>query len=130
MIRHVSPLVPASPFRNGDPPPKNAELTIYALGPDQDEIIPCLRMLGDFTMRELRRIQGALPVTLVLPRAYYDKSDAFVSLLRTTGTRFTIVSYAWVCPDEVKDDVAGKTSGLHWCTSTCPVLQIEETISS
>lgn len=116
-------LIPPQPMRDGDPPPKQAELTIYSLGEDQDEIIPCLRVLGEFNRRELQRFQQSLPVTIPLPATYYDRSNTFVSLLRTTGTRFKIVSYAWLCPDEMKDD-------HHWCTGTCSVMEMMETIAS
>lgn len=119
--RVVSPLVPPSPLRNGDPPKKNAELTIYSLGADQDAIIPVLRTLGEFSLRELARFQQALPVTITLPATYYDKSNAFVAALRETGTRFQIVFYSWVCPKEMNDD-------HHWCTGTCNVMQIRETV--
>lgn len=128
--KQVSPLVPASPFRSGDPPQKHAELTLYALGPDQEEIIPCLRVLGEFNLRELRRFQGSLPVTIALPATYYDRSNTFVRMLRSTGTKFRIVSWPWLCPDEVADDEAGRVKGLHWCTSTCPVAQYREVLTS
>lgn len=128
--KQVSPLIAPSPLRDGDPPPKNAELTIFSLGPDQDEIIPCLRVLGEFNLRELRRFQGSLPLTITLPATYYDRSNTFVAMLRSTQTKFVIRFWSWVCPDEMKDEDAGRTKGLHWCTGECPVFQIEETIGS
>ncbi len=129
-FKQVSPLISPSPLRRGDPPPKNAELTILSLGPDQDEIVPCLRILGEFSLRELRRFQQSLPVTITLPASYYDRSNTFVAMLRTTGTKFRIRSWSWVCPDEIADDVAGKTKGFHWCTGECPVMQICEDLTS
>lgn len=128
--RQVGPLIPASPFRRGDLPKRNAELTVYALGPNEDDVIPALRVLGEFDHRKLRRFQGALPVTITLPTAYYDKSNTFVALLRASGTKFRIRSWSHVCPDEIADDAAGKTKGLHWCTGTCPTMEIEEVIGS
>ncbi len=127
-IRQTSPLIPASPFRNGDPPTPNAELTIYQLGLDEDAIIPALRVLGEFNLQQLRRFQGSLPVTITLPATYYARTNAFVSLLRTTGTRFKIKSWAWVCPDELASDLSGVKEGFHWCSATCPVYQVEETV--
>lgn len=108
-----------SPLRNSDPPTTNAELTVYALGDNQDDIIPALQLLGDFSHRQLRVFQQSLPCTMTLPAVYYDKSNPFVALLRSSGTRFKIVAYAWVCPDEIKDD-------HHWCTSTCSIVRMEQ----
>ena len=130
MLRQTGPLIAPSPLRDGDPPPKHAELTIFSLGRDEDEIIPCLRILGEFNLRELRRFQGALPLTITLPATYYDRSNTFVAMLRSTGTRFLIRSWAWMCPDELQDEQAGRTKGLHWCTGACPVQQVEETLRS
>lgn len=129
-VKRTSVLIPPTPFRRGDPPARNAELTIFSLGSDHDEIIPCLLILGEFNRQQLARFTGNLPVTITLPASYYDKSNAFVAMLRTTGTKFKIVSWSWVCPDELKDDLEGKRSGLHWCTPACAVFQIEEQTTS
>lgn len=99
--------------------PRNAELTVFALGQDQDAIVPALRLLGQFSRRELRRFQASLPCTMTLPVAYYDKVNPFVEHLRKAGVIFEIRSWAWVCPIEMKDDT-------HWCNGTCKVQQIEE----
>lgn len=129
-MRQVGPLIPPAAGHRGDPAPRNAELTVYSLGPDEDAILPALQLLGEFGRRELRRFTGSLPCTLVLPRAYYDRSDTFVALLRSTGTRFAIRSWAWMCPDEAADERTGRTQGLHWCTGACPVAQFEEITAS
>lgn len=121
--KQLTPLIPPNPFKPGDPPQKNAELTIFALGENQDEIIPCLRMLGEFNLRKLRELQVSLPRTLELPRSYYDKSDTFVAMLRSTGTKFLLRSYSWVCPDEMASD-------QHSCRPTCSVMQISEDVAS
>ena len=115
-------LVPPAPFGRGDPPARNAELTVFALGKDQEEIIPALRVLGEFNQRELLRFQGSLPCTLTLPAAYYARSNTFVALLRSSGTRFKIVSYPWLCPDEMASDD-------HLCRPTCSVLEMVESIT-
>lgn len=99
--------------------PKNAELTVYRLGADQDAIVPALRLLGQFDRRELRRFQHSLPCTMTLPVAYYDKVNPFVEALRSAGVAFKITSWSWVCPDEVRDD-------KHWCKGECKVMQVEE----
>lgn len=103
------------------PTRKNAELTVYALGPQEDEIIPALQALGDFDRRKLKRFQR-LPVTLALPNTYYDRSDVFVKLLRSSGTRFRIVSWLWMCPAELQTDD-------HICRETCMVKEMREEIS-
>lgn len=116
-------LVRAHPTTGEGPIRRLAEITIYALGEDQDEIIPCLRVLGDFNLRSLRELQVSLPRTLVLPRTYYDRSDTFVKLLRSTGTRFRISSFPWVCPDEL-------SGGAHSCHQGCMVQEIQEDITN
>lgn len=119
-------LVPPAPFNRGDPPTRQAELTIYQLGPQEDEIIPALEILGQFNRRELRRFQGALPVTIPLPAIYYDRTNPFVALLRSSGTKFKIVSYPWLCPDE--QEVTG--GNPHTCNGTCSVMEMVETLTS
>lgn len=101
------------------PTRRNAELTVFALGEDQDAIIPALQALGDFDRRKLARFQH-LPVTLTLPNTYYDRSDAFVKLLRSSGTRFRIRSWLWLCPAELETDD-------HLCRETCMVQEMCET---
>ena len=115
-------LVPPAPLSRGDPPTRNAELTVFELGPDQDEIIPALRVLGEFNRLELRRFQHSLPVTITLPASYYARSNTFVALLRSSGTRFKIVSYPWLCPDEMASDD-------HLCRPTCSVVEMVESIT-
>jgi hypothetical protein len=116
-------LTPHHPTTGEGPTRRNAELTVYALGPDEDTIVPALRMLGEFSERALRQFQGSLPRTLTLPATYYARSNAFVSLLRTTGTRFSIRSWVWLCPDEMRSDD-------HLCKPTCMVQECVETIAS
>lgn len=118
----ISPIVPPTPFARGDPPPNHAELTVYALGPDQDAIIPVLRILGELSLRELQRFQQALPVVMTLPATFYDHGNAFVTQLRKTGTRFKITSESWVCPKEMADD-------HHWCNQHCSTFKIREEIT-
>ncbi len=117
------PVLQPTIMRNGDPPTKNAELTVYAIGEDQDAMVPALRILGDFSQRQLRRFQGSLPCTMMLPNAYYDKTDTFVSLLRSSGTVFRIVGYPWMCPQE--EEITGRK---HLCSGRCSVQQMRETI--
>jgi hypothetical protein len=130
MLTQVGPLIAPSFGHRGDPPPRNAELTVYTLGDDPAALLPALRLLGEFSARQLRQVEGSLPCTLRLPRAYYDKHETFLALARSSGARFTITTWAWLCPDEVTDERAGKQKGLHWCTATCPVAQYEEVLRS
>lgn len=122
-MRQVSEIVRPGPLHRGDPPPKNAELTVYALGPNQDDIIPSLKLLGEFSSIGLRRFQMSLPCVMTLPVSYYDKSNTFVALLRSSGTKFSIRSWSWMCPQEIADE-------HHWCNPTCSVAQYEEVIKS
>jgi hypothetical protein len=124
VITKMSDPIPPSILRSGDPPTKHAELTVYALGHDEDAIIPALRLLGDFSRRELRRFQGSLPCTMTLPGTYYDKSDTFVSLLRSSGTIFRIKGYPWMCPEEQE-----LTGTPHLCSGACSIVRVEEVIS-
>lgn len=121
MIDQTIVTVPPARRDERDQPVRNAKLTVYALGPDEDAIVPALRLLGQFSRRELRRFQGSLPCTMTLPVAYYDKVNVFVEHLRASGTVFEIHSYQWVCPQELADD-------HHWCNATCKVQQVRETV--
>lgn len=113
---------PAARRSEREQPVRNAELTVFALGKDQDAIVPALRLLGQFGRRELRRFQASLPCTMTLPAVYYDKVNAFVEALRASGTIFEIKSWSWVCPQEMADD-------HHWCNGSCTVQQIMETVT-
>lgn len=121
MIDPVIVTVPPARRTERQQPVKNAELTVYALGKDQDAIVPALRLLGQFSRRELRRFQASLPCTMTLPAVYYDKVNTFVEHLRKSGTIFEIRSWQWVCPKELADE-------HHWCTWTCEVQQICEIV--
>ena len=114
-------VVPPDPFRRGDPPDKNAELTVYDLGPNPADALFALSELGEWEGAAQRRFEGSMPVEAVLPGVYYDNENAHVARLRATGCRFEIRTYAWLCPSEIKDD-------NHWCGPTCSVTRVVEAL--
>lgn len=118
----VSDLVPPNPFRPGDPPGRNATLMVRDVGPDPDRVLPMLQAIADLPNRSMARFEGAMPVTITLPKAYYDESDGELTALRNAGCAFSVTSYSWVCPKEEADD-------HHWCSSTCSSVQIAEVLS-
>jgi hypothetical protein len=121
-------LIPPTPHRRGDPPDKNAELTVYDLGPNREAALEALRLLGEWSYGALQRFTGSMPVENVpLPGVYYDNDNPFVQRLRQTGCRFSITTYAWRCPAEVYED-QHNLPARHGCTPHCSVTRVVETL--
>lgn len=120
-----SPIIGPSPLRNGDPPDRNAELTVYEIGPDPEAALAILREMTEARPGALaafeRTDRGAAPLTVTLPRVVYDPSDGMLVRLKRAGCVYTVTTYAWVCPEE-------EASDRHWCSGTCRVMQIAERI--
>lgn len=115
-----------STFRNGTPPERNATLTVERTGHDPETVLAVLRELTETDLRALGKfeglVEGSTPVTVTLPRPYYDQTDALVARLRSAGCAFRLTTFWWVCPKEEAGDG-------HLCRPTCSVMLIAEVFS-
>ena len=118
----IGPIVPPSRFRLGDPPGRNAEITVHALGENRKDVLFALKELGQYSLLQLRQFTHALPHTAPLPALEYSRTNPYVERLRRAGCHFEIHSYSWQCPIEMRDD-------HHWCTPGCSVVQVREVVT-
>ncbi len=113
-------LVPPSAGRVGDPPTRCAELALYDWGPNTPEAARALLELAEKPATHLIRIEVEPPFRTLLPGVHYEPEHPLVQDLASTGCRFSITCYAWVCPE-------GETDSKHFCSPTCSVLLVTDT---
>ncbi len=112
-------LVPPTPLRVGDPPPRCAELALLDWGPNTPEAARALLELAEQPATALVKIEVDPPFRTLLPGIHYDPGHPLVDALKQTGARFAVTCYAWVCPDEADPK--------HFCRPTCSVLMVADT---
>lgn len=80
------------------PKEKPAELVVHNLGTHPAQAVDLIQEITELPRRAMNKLSGSMPVAFKLPRAYYDRAEPLVQKLRASDARFTLTTYALVCP--------------------------------